>query len=66
MDALDQIGDTVIDSLRDYFAEAHNRRRVERLADASKDSRGGKAAQRFRSRRQDRGVYRHAGKDDAR
>jgi DNA ligase (NAD+) len=33
MDALDQIGDTVIDSLRDYFAEAHNRRRVERLAD---------------------------------
>jgi DNA ligase (NAD+) len=32
MDALDQIGDTVIDSLRDYFAEPHNRRRVERLA----------------------------------
>jgi len=32
MDALDQIGDTVIDGLRDYFAEAHNRRRVERLA----------------------------------
>jgi DNA ligase (NAD+) len=32
MDALDQIGDTVIKSLRDYFAEAHNRRRVERLA----------------------------------
>src|SRR5262249_42517073 len=33
MDALDQIGDTVIDSLRDYFAESHNRRRVERLAE---------------------------------
>jgi DNA ligase (NAD+) len=32
MDALDQIGDTVIDSLRDYFAETHNRRRVEQLA----------------------------------
>jgi DNA ligase (NAD+) len=32
MDALDQIGDTVIESLRDYFAEAHNCRRVERLA----------------------------------
>jgi len=32
MDALDQIGDAVIDSLRDYFAESHNRRRVERLA----------------------------------
>jgi DNA ligase (NAD+) len=32
MDALDQIGDTVIESLRDYFAEAHNRKRIERLA----------------------------------
>jgi DNA ligase (NAD+) len=32
MDALDQIGDTVIDSLSDYFKEEHNRRRVERLA----------------------------------
>jgi DNA ligase (NAD+) len=33
MDALDQIGDTVIESLGEYFAEAHNRRRVERLAE---------------------------------
>jgi DNA ligase (NAD+) len=32
MDALDQIGDTVIESLHDYFGEAHNRRRVDRLA----------------------------------
>jgi DNA ligase (NAD+) len=32
MDALDQIGETVIDSLADYFGEEHNRRRVERLA----------------------------------
>jgi DNA ligase (NAD+) len=32
MDALDQIGDTVIESLHDYFSEPHNRRRVERLA----------------------------------
>ena len=32
MDALDQIGDTVIDSLTEYFGEAHNRGRVERLA----------------------------------
>jgi DNA ligase (NAD+) len=36
MDALDQIGDTVIDSLHDYFGEAHNRRRVERLAEQVK------------------------------
>jgi DNA ligase (NAD+) len=33
MDALDQIGDTVIESLSEYFAEQHNRRRVERLAE---------------------------------
>jgi DNA ligase (NAD+) len=33
MDALDQIGDTVIESLSEYFAESHNRRRVERLAE---------------------------------
>ena len=32
MDALDQIGDTVIESLRTYFSETHNRRRIERLA----------------------------------
>jgi DNA ligase (NAD+) len=33
MDALDQIGETVIESLSEYFAESHNRRRVERLAE---------------------------------
>jgi DNA ligase (NAD+) len=33
MDALDQIGGTVIESLRTYFGEAHNRRRIERLAE---------------------------------
>ena len=32
MDALDQIGDTVIESLKGYFGEPHNRGRVERLA----------------------------------
>ncbi len=32
MDALDQIGDTVIESLHGYFGEAHNRKRIERLA----------------------------------
>jgi DNA ligase (NAD+) len=31
MDALDQIGDTVIDSLTRYFGEEHNRKMVERL-----------------------------------
>jgi DNA ligase (NAD+) len=32
MDALDQIGDTVIESLAAYFREPHNLRRIERLA----------------------------------
>jgi DNA ligase (NAD+) len=32
MDTLDQIGDTVIESLHEYFAEPHNLRRIERLA----------------------------------
>jgi DNA ligase (NAD+) len=31
MDALDQIGDTVIDAIRAYFGESHNRGIVERL-----------------------------------
>ena len=31
MDALDQIGETVIDAIKAYFGEGHNRRIVERL-----------------------------------
>ena len=31
MDALDQIGDTVIESIKDYFGESHNRGIVDRL-----------------------------------
>ena len=31
MDALDQIGETVIEAIKAYFAESHNRRIVERL-----------------------------------
>jgi DNA ligase (NAD+) len=33
MDALDQIGDTVIAAIADYFGEAHNRKAVERLVE---------------------------------
>jgi DNA ligase (NAD+) len=33
MDALDQIGDTVIDAVADYFGESHNRKLVERLVE---------------------------------
>src|ERR1043165_9406935 len=33
MDALDQIGDTVIEAIADYFGESHNRKTVERLVE---------------------------------
>ena len=66
MDALDQIGDTVIDSLRDYFAEAHNRRRIERLAAQVRIADAEKPRADFGGRRQNRGVHRLAGTDDAR
>ena len=33
MDALDQIGETVIDAIADYFGETHNRKMVERLVE---------------------------------
>jgi DNA ligase (NAD+) len=33
MDALDQIGDTVIDAIADYFGESHNRKMVDRLVE---------------------------------
>jgi DNA ligase (NAD+) len=33
MDALDQIGETVIEAVADYFGETHNRKMVERLVD---------------------------------
>jgi DNA ligase (NAD+) len=36
MDALDQIGDTVIDALAAFFGEAHNRKMVDRLAEQVK------------------------------
>jgi DNA ligase (NAD+) len=50
MDALDQIGDTVIDSLAAYFGESHNRKIVDRLtaevriADAEKTVAGSPVA----------------------
>jgi len=33
MDALDQIGETVIEAIADYFGESHNRKLVERLVE---------------------------------
>ena len=66
LDALDQIGDTVIESLRDYFAEAHNRKRIERLAAQVRIADAEKPRTDSADRGQDGGVHRHAGKDDAR
>ena len=48
MDNLDQIGDTVIDSLAAYFGESHNRGIVERLTDAGRDPRCREAGARIR------------------
>src|SRR5262245_45610766 len=36
MDALDQIGDTVIEAIAEYFGESHNRKLVERLVEQVK------------------------------
>ena len=66
MDALDQIGDTVIASIKAYFGESHNRGIVERLTQRSHHPRRRKAEEQFGGRRQDRGVHRLAGEDDAR
>ena len=66
MDALDQIGDTVIEALAAYFKEPHNRGIVERLTKEVKILDAEKPASNTVGRRQDRGVHRLAGKDDAR
>ena len=66
MDALDQIGETVIASIKAYFGESHNRGIVERLIERGYDHRRRKAEEQFGGRRQDRGVHRRAGKNDAR
>ena len=66
MDALDQIGDTVIASIAAYFGESHNRGIVERLTRRSHHPRRRKAEEQFEGRRQDRRLHRLAGKDDAR
>ena len=66
MDALDQIGETVIDSITAYFGESHNRGIVERLTKQVTHPRRREAEDRHGHRRQDRGVHRRAGEDDAR
>ena len=66
MDALDQIGETVIEAIADFFGESHNRKMVDRLVDAGDHRRRREAEDRHRGGRQDRGVHRRAGEDDPR
>ena len=66
MDALDQIGDTVIKSVAAYFGESHNRGIVERLMKEVMRSRRREAEEQFGGRRQDGGFHRFAGENDAR
>ena len=66
MDALDQIGETVIASIKAYFGESHNRGIVERLTKEVTILDAEKPKSNSAVRRQDRGLHRRAGKDDAR
>ena len=66
MDALDDIGTAVIDSVARYFAEEHNRKLVEELAAELTVADAEKPQSRFARRGQDRGVHRLAGAHDAR
>ena len=66
MDALDQIGETVIESHQGLFRREPQSRHRRAADQGSENPRCRKAAREFASRRQDGGVHRHAGKDDAR
>ena len=48
MDALDQIGETVIEAIADFFGETHNRKMVERLVEQVHDRRRREAEDRHR------------------
>ena len=66
MDALDQIGDTVIASIKRLFRRKPQSRHRRAADQGSHHPRRREAEEQFGGRRQDRGVHRLAGKDDAR
>ena len=66
MDALDQIGETVIEAVKAYFGESHNKGIVERLTREVKILDAEKPKTDFENRRQDRRLYGQPGKNDAR
>ena len=66
MDALDQIGDTVIDAIAAYFKENAQPRHRGAAGQAGAHPGGREACEQYGGRRQDRGVHRLPGKDDPR
>ncbi len=66
MDALDQIGETVIEAIADFFGEIAQPENGRAAGRAGHHRRGREAEDRHAGRRQDRGVHRLTGKDDAR
>ena len=67
LDNIEGIGETVVDALIDFFAEPHNVRALDDLlAQVTVEPFARTADHRLAHHRQDRGVHRHAGEDDAR
>ena len=66
LDAMDQVGDAVIGACAAFFAEAHNRRIVEALADQLSIQDAASAHLRQPRRRQDRRLHRRPGAHDPR
>ena len=66
LDALDQIGEAVIEAAAAYFAEDHNRRIVQDLVDQLDIQDAERAEDRHAGRRQDRGLHRRPGTHDPR
>ncbi len=64
LDALDQIGEAVVDAVAAYFAEDHNRRIVQNLVRPARHPARRPAPRRYGRGRQDRGVHRLAGAHD--
>ena len=60
------IGEVVGDAVVEFFKEKHNRDAVDRLLEEIEDRADGGREEGLADRRQDRGVHRLAGKDDAR
>ncbi len=64
--AIGGIGDVVAEAIQEFFDEPHNRKLLDRLLkEVTAQTDGAAEDQGLPGRRQNGGVYRHAGKDDA-